>query len=124
MTETAAKRKDRVSRAEKAKALYEAGAVQVIEEWLRESEVAYLPPRIGGGKYTVEGSRGVYELEVEIPVLGAPEATCTCEDHRRANAPHGRCKHALAVLEHVRAADREIDARPKAVRRSRPETAS
>lgn len=108
--------KEKSTRQEKGEELYAAGAVEVVEEWTRKSEAPPYAPVVAGGRYEVEGSRGLYEVTAEVPQLGAPTVTCLCEDYRRAPAENHRCKHGFAVLAHIRAANRNREARLQAVR--------
>lgn len=95
MTETAARRKDRVSRAEKGQRLYETGAVS-----LRERQLRQLPDGlrsrgvlvIAAATYEVEASGGdSYRVE-----YNADQGTfrCECPDSLLREA---ECKHAIAA---------------------------
>lgn len=128
------------TRREKGEALYEAGAVTVLEEWLGESAPEGGCPEISGGRYEVGGSGGrSYEVTARIPdPASAPSDpdmsewdeehfesyTCLCEDHRRGNAPLGLCKHIYAVQAHITAANADMAARIRAIQRHKAEKAT
>ena len=86
------------TRREKGEALYRRGAVEVVEEYLQERVSDFDEPNIGGGIYSVRGSRGIYTVTFDNPVLGVPSAVCGCEDYRRREK---MCKHGYAVQKKV-----------------------
>lgn len=96
MTETAARRKDRVSRAEKAQALYETGAVS-----LRERELGQLPDGlrsrgvlvIASAEYEVEASGGG-SYRIDYDADRDRSFRCECPDSLLRDA---ECKHAIAA---------------------------
>lgn len=93
-----AERTAQETRKEKGEALYWEGAVEPIEEHLQERVSDFCEPGIGGGIYSVRGSRGDYTVSFENPVLGVQSAVCDCEDYRRREK---MCKHGYAVAKKV-----------------------
>ena len=92
-------------RREKGRALYYEGAVEVVEERLREPTNSYGTPKIAWGVYSVRGLRDDYAVTCEVPELGVPDVRCDCEDYRRRGTI---CKHGYAALERLRATNMRI----------------
>ncbi len=94
-----------MARYDDGQVLYFQGAVEVVEERLREPANDYGAPSVASGVYSVRGSRGRYTVTCEAPVLGVPDVVCDCEDYRRRGTT---CKHGYAVMRHVAMSNRRI----------------